>query len=174
MNYLSSIALSPSRSLLLYILLVSLSSLSLYLLSLYHLDDVGRCGWSANLGRRIQTGRAGRDGTGPHQSPAIFDESICWVRPGRVCRFGFVDRQVMGSLSPVAGYSPRVHLLGSATPSPQVRVRRIRDFGFSESLTSRSLAIFDESICWVRPGRVCRFGRQIRSLQPTQQHEWDN
>ena len=103
LNYLSSIALSPSRSLLLYILLVSLSSLSLYLLSLYHLDDVGRCGWSANLGRRIQTGRAGRDGTGPHQSPAIFDESICWVRPGRVRRFGFVDRQVMGSLSPVAG-----------------------------------------------------------------------
>ena len=113
LNYLSSIALSPSRSLLLYILLVSLSSLSLYLLSLYHLDDVGRCGWSANLGRRIQTGRAGRDGTGPHQSPAIFDESICWVRPGRVCRFGFVDRHVMGfaassrrlySLSPSAGF----------------------------------------------------------------------
>ena len=60
--------------------------------------DVGRCGWSANLGRRIQTGRAGRDGTGPHQSPAIFDESICWVRPCRVCRFGFVDHQGMGSL----------------------------------------------------------------------------
>ena len=26
------------------------------------------------------------------QSPAIFDESICWVRPCRVRRFGFVDR----------------------------------------------------------------------------------
>ena len=37
-------------------------------------------------------------------TPAIFDESICWVRPCRVCRFGFVDRQVMGSLSTVAGY----------------------------------------------------------------------
>ena len=39
----------------------------------------------------------------------------------------------MGSLSPVAGYIRRVHLLGSARPSPQVRVRRIRDFGFIES-----------------------------------------
>ena len=35
---------------------------------------------------------------------AIFDESICWVRPCQVRRFGFVDRQVMGSLSTVAGY----------------------------------------------------------------------
>ena len=140
------------------------------------------CSWSTNLGRRI--GAHDRSCTvGGHrcwplrlvrESGSIFDESICWVRPGRVCRFGFVDRQVMGSLSPVAGYSPRVHLLGSATPSPQVRVRRIRDFGFSESLTSRSLAIFDESICWVRPGRVCRFGHQILSLQPKHQHEWDN
>ena len=41
----------------------------------------------------------------------IFGKSICWVRPGRVRRFGFVDRQVMGSLSPVAGYIRRVHWL---------------------------------------------------------------
>ena len=76
----------------------------------------------------------------PH-SADIFDESICWVRPGRVRRFGFVDRQVMGSLSPVAGYIRRVHLLGSAMPSLQVRVRRPPRHGFAAMFLLSALAI---------------------------------